>query len=177
MRTRRRVLIVDDEAEWAERAKGLLPAMCEWDVTYVTGCRDALSRVVAEADWDLLMVDYQLEDGSGEEVVRGARRVDRNVPIGLMSSFNKDAIGFSRDLSVECSTLPFLSKSRVEGGAYRTERRWLIEGYPFPTTFLEAELTAVGFETVQVVDEESWPHLPGDGAAAYYQLAIARRPL
>jgi hypothetical protein len=69
------------------------------------------------------------------------------------------------------------SPGGVEGKAYKTEHRWAIEGYPFLTTSLVAELVAVGFEDVQVVDEDCWPRHHGDGAAAYYQLAIARRPL
>jgi len=94
---RPRVLIVDDEAIFRKLLeRHFITKM--WEAVCAGGLMDGLAAY-AKAPFDLVLVDYLLEDGNGHDFVQGVRETDLDVPILVVSgAFDTDALtGFVRE--------------------------------------------------------------------------------
>ena len=92
-----RVLVVDDDPIFRK----LLERHYEtagWEAVSTSGITDGLAAF-AESPFDLVLVDYLLEDGSGHDFVQGVRETDLDVPILVVSgAFDIEALtGFVRE--------------------------------------------------------------------------------
>lgn len=127
-----RVLIVDDDPIF----RRLLTRYYEtagWQVAPTDGIKDGLAAY-AQAPFDLVVVDYLLEDGDGHDLVQGVRETDLDVPILVVSgSFDIEALtGFVRDAIDDVLAKPLdfeklgevtLRLSRLGRERRRTRRR------------------------------------------------------
>ncbi len=102
----RSVLIVDDEP-------GIRTALTAhfsregWQVTAASGLREAEYRL-AQAEYDLMVSDVRLPDGSGVELMRALRAEAATVPIVLMTAFGSvpDAVEAMRGGASDYLTKP-----------------------------------------------------------------------
>lgn len=92
-----RVLIVDDDAVFRRLLERHF-ASRRWETVCADGLVDGLAAY-AKAPFDLVLVDYLLEDGNGHDFVQGVRETDLDVPILVVSgAFDIDALtGFVRE--------------------------------------------------------------------------------
>lgn len=85
MKLTRRALVVEDRCDlWREAIERLFPKP-DWDPTFVPGVERARQEFDSRTDFDLLLVDHDLEDGTGSDFIRFARSVDDNIPIFQLS--------------------------------------------------------------------------------------------
>ncbi len=94
---RPRVLIVDDDAIFRKLLERHFTTK-RWETVSAGGISDGLAAY-AKAPFDLVLVDYLLEDGNGHDFVQGVRETDLDVPILVVSgAFDIDALtGFVRE--------------------------------------------------------------------------------
>jgi len=94
---RPRVLIVDDDAIFRKLLERHFTTQ-RWEAVSAGGITDGLAAY-AKAPFDLVLVDYLLEDGNGHDFVQGVRETDLDVPILVVSgAFDIDALtGFVRE--------------------------------------------------------------------------------
>jgi len=78
------VLIVEDESVIREILAEFL-RLDGFDVREAEGGRSALQNFMTERP-DLILTDWMMENGNGEELVRSIRAVDRNVPVIVLSA-------------------------------------------------------------------------------------------
>jgi len=92
-----RVLIVDDDAIF-RRLLDRHYTTAGWEAVSESGLADGLAAY-ARGAFDLVVVDYLLEDGDGHDFVQGVRETDLDVPILVVSgAFDIEALsGFVRD--------------------------------------------------------------------------------
>lgn len=92
-----RVLIVDDDAIFRKLLERHFTKK-QWETVCAGGIADGL-EAYARAPFDLVLVDYLLEDGNGHDFVQGVRETDLDVPILVVSgAFDIDALtGFVRE--------------------------------------------------------------------------------
>ena len=92
-----RVLIVDDDAIFRKLLERHFTTK-HWETVSAGGISDGLAAY-AKAPFDLVLVDYLLEDGNGHDFVQGVRETDLDVPILVVSgAFDIDALtGFVRE--------------------------------------------------------------------------------
>ncbi|MBX7186644.1 MAG: response regulator [Vicinamibacteria bacterium] len=92
-----RVLIVDDDAIFRKLLERHFTKK-QWEAVCAGGIGDGLAAY-AKAPFDLVLVDYLLEDGNGHDFVQGVRETDLDVPILVVSgAFDIDALtGFVRE--------------------------------------------------------------------------------
>jgi len=92
-----RVLIVDDDAIFRKLLERHFTTK-GWETVCAGGIADGLA-IYAKAPFDLVLVDYLLEDGNGHDFVQGVRETDLDVPILVVSgAFDIDALtGFVRE--------------------------------------------------------------------------------
>ncbi len=92
-----RVLIVDDDAIF-RRLLERHYTTAGWEAVSAAGLAQGLAAYSGER-FDLVLVDYLLEDGSGHDFVQGVRETDLDVPILVVSgAFDIDALtGFVRE--------------------------------------------------------------------------------
>jgi len=92
-----RVLIVDDDAIFRKLLERHFTTK-RWETVCAGGISDGLAAY-AKAPFDLVLVDYLLEDGNGHDFVQGVRETDLDVPILVVSgAFDIDALtGFVRE--------------------------------------------------------------------------------
>ncbi len=83
-RTGAPVLIVEDDAQIAGAIRGVLED--EGYEVIVASSVDQATRSFAEKTPALILLDWNLPDGSGEDVVRAVRPHDASVPIVVMSA-------------------------------------------------------------------------------------------
>ncbi len=85
MKLTRRALVVEDRCDlWKEAIEKLFPKP-GWDPTFVPSVELARQEFGSRTDFDLLLVDHDLEDGTGSDFIRFARSVDDNIPIFQLS--------------------------------------------------------------------------------------------
>lgn len=92
-----RVLIVDDDAIF-RRLLERHYTTAGWEAVSAAGLAQGLAAY-SVSRFDLVLVDYLLEDGSGHDFVQGVRETDLDVPILVVSgAFDIDALtGFVRE--------------------------------------------------------------------------------
>jgi class 3 adenylate cyclase/ActR/RegA family two-component response regulator/GAF domain-containing protein len=97
MPNKQRVLIVDDDPIFRKLLERHF-ITSHWEPQSVAGIAEGLAAY-AKASFDLIVVDYQLDDGNGHDFVQGVRETDLDVPILVVSgAFDMEALtGFVRE--------------------------------------------------------------------------------
>jgi YesN/AraC family two-component response regulator len=85
-----KLLIVDDDPEVTQCYIYLLQD--EYAITAVSSGREAVGIVKAEADLDLIVLDYRLEDISGIDALRAIRAKNYVVPVLFITGFGTQDI-------------------------------------------------------------------------------------
>ncbi|WAC41420.1 sigma-54-dependent transcriptional regulator [Pedobacter sp. SL55] len=80
------VLIIEDDSTFAQIIEGFLTKK-NFEVTTVSNVAKAL-KLIAHEDFQLLLIDYRLPDGTGIEVLNHRREIGLAVPAIIMTSFN-----------------------------------------------------------------------------------------
>ena len=88
MTSRRRVLLVDDEAAILRFLKPVLEAN-DYEMTSAGTVAEAIKRIAAEAP-DIVLLDLGLPDGDGKDVIRRTREWS-DVPIIVLSAREREA--------------------------------------------------------------------------------------
>ena len=97
MAPRQRVLIVDDDPIFRKLLERHFTT-AKWDPTSAAGIAEGLAAYRAGA-FDLIVVDYRFDEGTGRDFVQGVRETDLDVPILVVSgAFDMEALtGFVRE--------------------------------------------------------------------------------
>src|SRR5688572_2725526 len=112
MEYKRRILIVEDQLEvWGEHFAKLFPPQ-DWKITYAATVAQAKHEFARSVDWDLLVVDYELPDGTGKDFLEFARSIDDNIPVFLFSQYT-DGRGFAASAIGDFNALSFLRKDSL----------------------------------------------------------------
>ena len=78
-----RILVIDDEVDWAKSVKGLLQN--QYDVDIIESGNEGIKRV-RQVTYDLLLIDYQLlEEKKGTDIMVEIKQFNRFLPIILVS--------------------------------------------------------------------------------------------
>lgn len=80
------VLIIEDDSTFAQIIEGFL-SKNNYSVTTVNNVAKAL-KLIAHEDFQLLLIDYRLPDGTGIDVLNHRRETGLTVPAIIMTSFN-----------------------------------------------------------------------------------------
>ena len=80
------VLIIEDDSTFAQIIEGFLTKN-NFEVTTVSNVAKAL-KLIAHEDFQLLLIDYRLPDGTGIDVLNHRRETGLTVPAIIMTSFN-----------------------------------------------------------------------------------------
>lgn len=80
------VLIIEDDSTFAQIIEGFL-IKNNYEVTTVNNVAKAL-KLIAHQDFQLLLVDYRLPDGTGIDVLNHRRETGLTIPAIIMTSFN-----------------------------------------------------------------------------------------
>jgi two-component system response regulator HydG len=80
------VLIIEDDSTFAQIIAGFL-SKNDFQVTTISNVAKALS-LIAQDNFQLLLVDYRLPDGTGIDILNYRRETGLNVPAIIMTSFN-----------------------------------------------------------------------------------------
>ncbi len=80
------VLIIEDDSTFAQIIEGFL-SKNNYQVTTVSNVAKAL-KLIAHEDFQLLLIDYRLPDGTGIDVLNHRRETGLTVPAIIMTSFN-----------------------------------------------------------------------------------------
>lgn len=81
-----RILILEDDTTFAQLLEGFL-IKNKHEVTLVTHIRQSF-KLIENQEFDLLLIDYRLPDGTGFEVLTHTRDLGLSIPIIIMTSFN-----------------------------------------------------------------------------------------
>ena len=107
------LLIVDDDAAFRDAARALLGA-AGFDVAGEAGSGGDALRAVAAVEPSVVLLDVQLPDCDGFEVVRRLRQ-GRMIPIVVLIS-TREAADYGRRIA-ESGVAGFITKSRLSGDA------------------------------------------------------------
>jgi two-component system response regulator HydG len=80
------ILIIEDDSTFAQIIEGFLTKN-HFEVTIVSNVAKAL-KLIAQQDFQLLLIDYRLPDGTGIDVLNHRREAGIAVPAVIMTSFN-----------------------------------------------------------------------------------------
>mgnify|MGYP006180002981 FL=1 len=80
------VLIIEDDGTFAQIIEGFLTKN-NFEVTTVNNVAKAL-KLIAQEEFQLLLIDYRLPDGTGIDVLNYRRETGLTVPTIIMTSFN-----------------------------------------------------------------------------------------
>ncbi len=80
------VLIIEDDSTFAQIIEGFL-IKNNFEVTIVSNVTKAL-KLITHEDFQLLLIDYRLPDGTGIDVLNHRRETGLTVPAIIMTSFN-----------------------------------------------------------------------------------------
>jgi class 3 adenylate cyclase/ActR/RegA family two-component response regulator/GAF domain-containing protein len=122
-----RVLIVDDDAIFRRLLERHFTTK-RWEAVCAGGLAEGLAAY-AKGPFDLVLVDYLLEDGNGHDFVQGVRETDLDVPILVVSgNFDIDALkGFVREAIDDVLAKPIdfakLEETTLRLGRLGRERR------------------------------------------------------
>lgn len=81
-----RILILEDDTTFAQLLEGFL-IKNKHEITLVTHIRQSF-KLIENQEFDLLLIDYRLPDGTGFEVLTHTRDLGLSIPIIIMTSFN-----------------------------------------------------------------------------------------
>lgn len=81
-----RILILEDDTTFAQLLEGFL-IKNKHEVMLVTHIRQSF-KLIENQEFDLLLIDYRLPDGTGFEVLTHTRDLGLSIPIIIMTSFN-----------------------------------------------------------------------------------------
>ncbi|MBF2015376.1 MAG: hypothetical protein IGS23_09280 [Rivularia sp. T60_A2020_040] len=110
MKLFRRVLVVEDDVKfWKSRIPRLLPDT-DWQIQFVSTVDKAKQTFQDDCNFDLLIVDYQLNSGTGQEFLEFVRKIDVNIPILIFSDEPSNKTFDIRDVETY-KTLPFIDKN------------------------------------------------------------------
>jgi DNA-binding NtrC family response regulator len=116
------VMVVDDEPgiRTALRANFLRHG---WRVETASGVREALRNLEAR-EFDLIVTDMRMPDGSGMEVMRAARRSNAATAVILLTAFGSvpDAVSAMRDGALDYVTKP-IPFDRLQAAAAQVMQR------------------------------------------------------
>lgn len=111
------VLLVEDNEDHAEMARHALTQDTEWSVHLVTTVEEAC-QALEEAGYDLVVVDYELPDGDGLEVLDYLREARRSDPVVFLTGQGSEDVAME---AIERGALDYLVKG--PGLLDRLERR------------------------------------------------------
>ncbi|MEO8501223.1 MAG: response regulator, partial [Vicinamibacteria bacterium] len=116
-----RVLIVDDDATFRRLLEKHFTTR-GYEAVSAGGLTEGLAAY-ARARFDLVVVDYLLNDGNGHDFVQGVRETDLDVPILVVSgAFDIDALtGFVREAIDDVLSKP-IDFARLEAATLRLSR-------------------------------------------------------
>jgi DNA-binding response OmpR family regulator len=102
-----KILVVDDDPE----ARELLRVFLEkdsYEVTLVENGQGALKKVT-ETEYSLVLLDVNLPDISGIEVLKKMHKLDANLPVMMITGFKEaeKVIAAFREGAVDCILKPF----------------------------------------------------------------------
>ncbi|WP_461789373.1 sigma-54-dependent transcriptional regulator [Pedobacter sp.] len=80
------ILIIEDDSTFAQIIEGFLTKH-HFEVTIVGNVAKAL-KLIAQQDFQLLLIDYRLPDGTGIDVLNHRRETSITAPAIIMTSFN-----------------------------------------------------------------------------------------
>ncbi|HEY8930010.1 MAG TPA: response regulator, partial [Mucilaginibacter sp.] len=81
-----KLLIVEDDSTFVQLLQGFLQKNGH-EVAAAANVKSGL-KLIAQNDYDLLLLDYRLPDGIGLDVMIKAREAGSSVPVIIMTSFN-----------------------------------------------------------------------------------------
>jgi len=81
-----RILILEDDTTFAQLLEGFLTKN-KYEVTLVTHIQQSF-KLIENQQFDLLLIDYRLPDGTGLELLTHVRDLGLSIPIIIMTSFN-----------------------------------------------------------------------------------------
>ncbi|MGM9479060.1 sigma-54-dependent transcriptional regulator [Pedobacter sp. GSP4] len=81
-----RILILEDDTTFAQLLEGFLTKN-RHEVTLVTHVKQSFKQIESN-EFDLLLIDYRLPDGTGFEVLNHIRDLGLSIPVIIMTSFN-----------------------------------------------------------------------------------------
>jgi DNA-binding NtrC family response regulator len=120
--TQSSVMVVDDEPgiRTALRANFLRHA---WQVETASGVREAM-RKLETRDFDLVVTDIRMPDGSGMEVMRAARQSSPSTAVILLTAYGSvpDAVNAMRDGALDYLTKP-ISFDQLQATAAQVMQR------------------------------------------------------
>jgi len=87
------ILLVEDDARFRGHLGELLRAE-GWHVAEVAGIKEAAERLTS-SPWDLALIDLNLPDGDGRDVIDIAARQSPPVPSLVVTIYGEDALGRS----------------------------------------------------------------------------------
>lgn len=115
MRLERRILVVEDEPELWRNDFEKVFSEPDWKVSFAVTVDEAKQTFGDYTDFDLLIVDYALGDGTGRDFLKFARSIDKNIPAFLFSGYTdskKD--GFhAKDIQAYNTISYFIDKDKV----------------------------------------------------------------
>ncbi len=129
----RSVMIVDDDSgiRTALRANFLRHG---WQVELATGVREAIHQMEGK-EFDLIVTDMRMPDGSGVEVMRSARELSPTTAIILLTAYGSvpDAVRAMRDGALDYLTKPVsFDQLQVVAAKVMTQSRDLRADMPGP---------------------------------------------
>jgi len=129
--TQSSVMVVDDEPgiRTALRANFLRHA---WQVETASGVREAM-RKLETRDFDLVVTDIRMPDGSGMEVMRAARQSSPSTAVILLTAYGSvpDAVNAMRDGALDYLTKP-ISFDQLQATAAQVMQRAQQQQPPMP---------------------------------------------
>ena len=87
---KKRILIIDDEEYLASFYSLIL--VDQYDIVVVASGKDALRKMTAEENIDMVLLDYKLPDMSGLEVLKEIKKLKPSVPLIVVTAFGDEDI-------------------------------------------------------------------------------------
>ena len=150
MKQSREILIVDDQP--VVRA-GLRQFLAQGEQMRITGeatnGAEAL-KLVAERDWDLVMLELYLPDGNGLEVLEHIKRLKPNLPVLIYSSAAEEEFALA---AIHRGAAGFLSKNSESGDVCLAMRK-AVDGEQHVGPVLARQLLAGANPRVKAMPHE-----------------------
>lgn len=91
-----KIAICDDESFLLEKNKEIAESAlkdlgCDYEIDAMSSGTELLDRYNSGKRYDILLLDYQMDDLTGVETAEGIRRIDKNVMIIFISSYLEPA--------------------------------------------------------------------------------------
>ncbi len=105
MKDKIKIIIVDDDALYLEMLKEFLN---EYKPVGITSSKEALKRI-KEEKFDLLILDYYVDELNGKEIVKKIREFDQDLYILILTGFGDNFLG--KDLLVSSNIQNYVEKT------------------------------------------------------------------